>query len=141
MGKAQYKTKQMSEILNFLQQMEGTHVTVADICDYFKKKGIAVGMTTVYRQLDKMVSEGLVAKYVIDGSSSACFEYTGDSRHECKEQTYHCKCEKCGKLIHLQCSEVENLTQHIKEHHGFKLNPLRTVFYGICSDCQKSEIY
>ena len=50
MGKAQYKTKQMSEILNFLQQMEGTHVTVADICDYFKKKGIAVGMTTVYRQ-------------------------------------------------------------------------------------------
>ena len=91
MGKAQYKTKQMSEILNFLQQMEGTHVTVADICDYFKKKGIAVGMTTVYRQLDKMVSEGLVAKYVIDGSSSACFEYTGDSRHECKEQTYHCK--------------------------------------------------
>ena len=97
-------------------------------------------MTTVYRQLDKMVNEGLVAKYVIDGSSSACFEYTGDSRHECKEQTYHCKCEKCGKLIHLQCSEVENLTQHIKEHHGFKLNPLRTVFYGICSDCQKSEI-
>ena len=40
MGKAQYKTKQMSEILNLLQQMEGTHVTVADICGYFKKKGI-----------------------------------------------------------------------------------------------------
>ena len=38
MGKAQYKTKQMSEILNFLQQMEGTHVTVADIYDHFKKK-------------------------------------------------------------------------------------------------------
>ena len=74
MGKAQYKTKQMSEILNFLQQMEGTHVTVADIYDHFKKKGIAVGMTTVYRQLDKMVSEGLVAKYVVDGTSSACFE-------------------------------------------------------------------
>ena len=140
MGKAQYKTKQMSEILNFLQQMEGMHVTVADICDYFKEKGIAVGMTTVYRQLDKMVGEGLVAKYVIDGNSSACFEYTGDSSHECKEQMYHCKCEKCGKLIHLQCSEVENLAQHIKEHHGFNLNPLRTVFYGICSDCQKLKI-
>ena len=38
MGKAQYKTKQMSEILNLLQQMEGTHVTVADICDYLRKK-------------------------------------------------------------------------------------------------------
>ena len=36
--------------------MEGTHVTVADICDYFKKKGIAVGMTTVYRQFDNGLS-------------------------------------------------------------------------------------
>ena len=139
MGKAQYKTKQMSEILNFLQQMEGTHVTVADICDYFKKKGIAVGMTTVYRQLDKMVSEGLVAKYVIDGSSSACFEYTGDSRHECKEQTYHCKCEKCGKLIHLHCDEVESLKKHMMEHHSFEMDSLRTVFYGICNECRNNK--
>ena len=139
MGKAQYKTKQMSEILNFIQQMEGTHVTVADICDYFKKKGIAVGMTTVYRQLDKMVSEGLVAKYVIDGSSSACFEYTGDSRHECKEQTYHCKCEKCGKLIHLHCDEVESLKKHMMEHHSFEMDSLRTVFYGICNECRNNK--
>ena len=139
MGKAQYKTKQMSEILNFLQQMEGTHVTVADICDYFKKKGIAVGMTTVYRQLDKMVNEGLVAKYVIDGSSSACFEYTGDSRHECKEQTYHCKCEKCGKLIHLHCDEVESLKKHMMEHHSFEMDSLRTVFYGICNECRNNK--
>ena len=139
MGKAQYKTKQMSEILNFLQQMEGTHVTVADICDYFKKKGIAVGMTTVYRQLDKMVSEGLVAKYVIDGSSSACFEYTGDSRHECKEQTYHCKCEKCGKLIHLHCDEAESLKKHMMEHHSFEMDSLRTVFYGICNECRNNK--
>ena len=138
--KAQYRTRQITELENYLCSMEGKHVTVSDICKYFKSQGISIGTTTVYRQLDRMVEQGLVAKYVIDGSSSACFEYTGDSRHECKEQTYHCKCEKCGKLIHLQCSEVENLTQHIKEHHGFKLNPLRTVFYGICSDCQKSEI-
>jgi ABC-type Zn uptake system ZnuABC Zn-binding protein ZnuA len=50
---------------------------------------------------------------------------------------YHCKCEKCGKLIHLQCDEVENLRKHMMEHHSFEMNPVRTVFYGICSDCRK----
>ena len=116
----------MSEILNFLQQMEGTHVTVADICDYFKKKGIAVGMTTVYRQLDKMVSEGLVAKYVIDGSSSACFEYTGDSRHECREQTYHCKCEKCGKT---HSFAVQRSGKPDATHQGASWIQIKSVTY------------
>ena len=108
MTKAPYKTKQMTEILTFLKSVQGRHVTVNEICDFFREKGISVGTTTIYRQLEKMVKEGLVAKYVIDGSSSACFEYIGDHGEE-HENCYHCKCEKCGKLIHLQCNEVEIL--------------------------------
>ena len=108
MAKAPYKTKQMTEILTFLKSVQGRHVTVNEICDFFREKGISIGTTTIYRQLEKMVKEGLVAKYVIDGSSSACFEYIGDHGEE-HENCYHCKCEKCGKLIHLQCNEVEIL--------------------------------
>ena len=113
-------------------------MTVKDICDYFEIRGITVGTTTIYRQLEKMVSEGLVAKYVVDGTSSACFEYTGDEE-ESQAVCYHCKCEKCGKLIHLQCDEVENLKQHMLEHHDFEMNPLRTVFYGLCSECRREQ--
>lgn len=138
MARAQYKTKQMTELLAFLKSVQGSHVTVKDICDYFETRGIAVGTTTIYRQLEKMVSEGLVAKYVVDGTSSACFEYTGD-KEESHAVCYHCKCEKCGKLIHLQCDEVENLKQHMLEHHDFEMNPLRTVFYGLCSECRREQ--
>ena len=108
MTKAPYKTKQMTEILTFLKSVQGRHVTVNEICDFFREKGISVGTTTIYRHLEKMVKEGLAAKYVVDGSSSACFEYIGDHGEE-HENCYHCKCEKCGKLIHLQCNEVESL--------------------------------
>ncbi len=108
MAKAPYKTKQMTEILTFLKSVQGRHVTVNEICDFFREKGISVGTTTIYRHLEKMVKEGLAAKYVIDGSSSACFEYIGDHGEE-YENCYHCKCEKCGKLIHLQCNEIESL--------------------------------
>lgn len=66
MSKAQYKTKQMTEILTYLKSVQGHHVTVNDIRRHFQEQGIAVGTTTVYRQLDKMVKEGIVAKYVVD---------------------------------------------------------------------------
>ena len=82
LAKAPYKTRQMAELLTFLKSVQGRHVTVSDICDYFQTKGIAVGTTTIYRHLEKMVQEGVVAKYVVDGNSSACFEYTGSRENE-----------------------------------------------------------
>ena len=78
--KAQYRTRQITELENYLCSMEGKHVTVSDICKYFKSQGISIGTTTVYRQLDRMVEQGLVAKYVVDGTSSACFEYLGHDK-------------------------------------------------------------
>ncbi len=137
MVRTQYKTRQMTELLTYLKSVQGSHVTVSDICNHFETKGLAIGTTTVYRQLEKMVQEGIVAKYVIDGTSSACFEYVGETEEETVHSCYHCKCEKCGKLIHLQCSEVESLKQHMMECHDFELNPLRTVFYGICRECRE----
>ena len=93
--KAPYQTKQMKQILSYLQTVEGTHVTVADVCCYFKEQGINVGTTTVYRNLEKMVEQGMVAKYNVDGTSSACFEYLGAEEHCHKTSCFHCKCEKC----------------------------------------------
>lgn len=65
--KAPYQTKQMKQILAYLQTIEGTHVTAADVCSYFKEQGINVGTTTVYRNLEKMVEQRLVAKYNVMG--------------------------------------------------------------------------
>ena len=139
MAKAPYKTKQMTEILTFLKSVQGRHVTVNEICDFFREKGISVGTTTIYRHLERMVKEGLAAKYVVDGSSSACFEYLGAEEHCHKTSCFHCKCEKCGKLIHLHCEDVVKLEQHLMDSHGFRMDPCRTVFYGICEECRGLE--
>ena len=138
-SKAPYQTKQMAQLLSYLRTVEGTHVTVADVCLHFKEQGITIGTTTVYRNLEKMVEQVLVAKYNVDGTSSACFEYLGAEEHCHKTSCFHCKCEKCGKLIHLHCEDVVKLEQHLMESHGFQMDPCRTVFYGICEDCRKSE--
>ena len=36
MAKARYKTKQMTELHTFLQSVQGQHVTVQEIREYFK---------------------------------------------------------------------------------------------------------
>ncbi len=103
-----------------------------------KDKGSSIGTATVYRQLEKLVSEGRLNKYIVDEGSSACYEFIPEDDHVCKEKCYHLKCESCGKLIHMECGEVESLNAHIKEHHGFVVNPRRTVFFGLCEECQNA---
>lgn len=134
-----YKTKQREELIEYLETVPGEHITVTDVCDHFKGKGLPIGQTTVYRQLERMVDEGLVGKYIIDNGTSACFEYLGADAHEGAPVCFHCKCEQCGVLIHLHCEELSGIAGHLLEEHGFALNPMRTVFYGLCEDCRKKE--
>ena len=134
-SKSQYKTKQKEELLEYLTQTPGEHFTVSDVCDYFKSKGTPIGQTTVYRQIERLVDEGMVNKYLIDANSPACFEYMARDSHVARGICFHCKCEKCGKLIHLHCEELDEIIGHMKEEHRFILDPRRTVFYGLCEDC------
>lgn len=129
--KAEYRTRQHDELLQYLQSVAGQHITAGDVCAHFQDCGHPIGTATVYRRLEKMVSAGLVTKYVVDGSSPACFVYQGSETGNC----CHCKCEGCGRVFHMHCSEVPELQQHILRHHGFTVDAARTVFYGICAEC------
>lgn len=133
--KSKYKTRQKEELLEFLEKKPGVHITVGEVCDYFRAQGKTIGQTTVYRNLERMVDEGIVNKYVIDQNTPACFEYMSIDSHAGSGVCFHCKCERCGKLIHLSCSEMNELSEHLSTHHRFLLDPRRTVFYGVCEEC------
>jgi len=133
-----YNTKQSCEILNFLKEHAGSHFTSQEISDHFRALGINIGQATIYRRLDRLTTEGLVNKYIIDEKSPACYEYIGTDNCSCGT-CYHMKCEKCGKLIHLSCDEINEFFDHVSKEHGFLLDPKRTVFYGLCNECNDSE--
>ncbi len=136
--KTKYRTKQRDILLNYLKNAPRAHITAGDVCEHFKSCGAPIGQATVYRQLESMVDEGLINKYTIDSASPACFEFVGVDAHVHAEVCFHCKCEKCGKLIHLHCEELEGIQAHLMEHHRFRLNPMRTVFYGVCDECMSA---
>ena len=130
-----YNTKQKEAVLACLKAHSEGHVHAADIAEHLAGAGNKVGLTTIYRQLDKLVEEGVVKKFVTEGSS-ACYQYVGDGH--CGEH-FHLKCESCGKLIHLKCRTFDRLSAHILEEHGFLSDPGRTTLYGVCSDCRTKE--
>lgn len=137
--KGSYNTKQSCEILQYIKDNEGRHLTAQDIVDYFHEHGTNVGAATVYRRLDRLTGDGLVNKYIIDDKSPACYEFIGDSNC-CVGTCYHMKCESCGRLFHLSCDEIDGFFAHVKKDHGFVLDPKRTVFYGLCTECSAKAV-
>jgi len=136
-GHIMYNTRQKEILLNFLRENSSEHITVQKICNFMNNAGTPVGTATIYRQLDRLVEQGIVKKYLLDGRSGACYQYTGDTKKCCEH--YHLKCVSCGKLIHLDCEFLNNINNHILEHHGFVVDNAKTVFYGRCSECLKGD--
>ena len=66
-----YKTKQKSFILECIKETAGKHFTAEDISDMLEKKGNRCGMATIYRHLDRLVSEGEIKKYTLDNKQGA----------------------------------------------------------------------
>ena len=134
--RSEYKTKQKEILLDYLRSVPGVHVTAGQVVKYFEEHDTPIAQSTIYRQLEKLVDEGVINKYTIDGSSPACFEYVGTELSGGSEPCIHCKCEKCGILIHLRCDEIKELQSILLIDHKFELNPTRTVLYGLCEKCR-----
>ena len=128
-----YNTKQKTAIMKCIQATENKHFTVDGICKLLIEKGENVGRTTVYRYLEALTKDGALRKYAAEQGESVCYQFIEKDKL-CQEH-FHLKCEKCGSLIHMECDELNEVAKHIKSHHGFCLNPLKTVIYGVCEGC------
>lgn len=130
-----YKTKQREVILKVLTNNAERHLTAEDIVFELRENGDVVGKTTVYRYLDKLVSEGLVRKYSFEEGTSACYQYSGGNV-ECAEH-FHLKCVVCNQLFHVECDYLNELADHVFQHHRFKIDNSKTVLYGVCEECSQ----
>ena len=60
--------------------------------------------------------------------------------NKCEEENhFYLKCISCGQLIHVDCSFVEELSNHIISHHKFKLSKDHIIINGLCEECQRGE--
>ena len=131
-SRSNYHTKQKELIHSFFKKQPGIHFTIANVHKALQEKNIAIGITTLYRQIEALVKEGILHQYPSIPGEAACYEYLCEH-----EQTFaHFRCEKCGKLYHLPCEELLEIQSKLQQSHQCKLNLTKTVFVGQCQQCQ-----
>ena len=122
-----YKTKQKDIILDIIKKQKH-EFTIKDIYRSIKDK---VGLTTIYRLVDKLVEEKRLNK-TISSDNITYYQYL----EECNEENhFYLKCDKCGNLTHVDCDCIEELTNHIFKDHKFKPSKDHIIIEGICNKC------
>ena len=129
-----YMTRQQREVLQCIESC-ADGASAAELADLLHARGSRVGLTTVYRQLERLEHQGLVHKVVTD--EGARFQFC--RAHHAGRDCFLLKCERCGRLEHLDCSHLGELYQHLMDEHHFVINPRRTLFYGLCEECARED--
>ncbi len=134
-----YKTKQRDEILHFLMEHKDSCFSAKEITE-----GVTAGEATVFRTLAVLVRENRIRKFSQGGSGRGECSYYQYNADETCAMHIHLKCEDCGKLLHMDCNFMDEITSHFSKDHGFFVDCGRTVIYGRCTDCmsklRKAEV-
>ncbi len=131
----EYKTKFKDSIMSYLQENQEKCITANDIYVHMQAKGEQVNLTTVYRNLEKLAEGGLLIKYKTAGQDCCQYQYAAPHAH-CQEHI-HMQCRSCGKILHLGCSFMEEISAHLLEHHRFLLECNGSLLTGLCEECRK----
>lgn len=130
-----YHTKQQQAVLRCLEARREESVTAAELSEDLRKAGCPVGIATIYRQLEKLELSGCIHKVNTEGG--AFYQYC--DRTDGERGCFLLKCEGCGRILHLDCSHLQELYDHLETEHHFRINPHKTLFTGLCDVCSQKE--
>jgi len=128
MNRESYNTKQKDKILKIIKEINH-EFTIKDIYMILNKK---VGLTTIYRLVDKMVENKELNKYITNNNKTY-YEYL----KKCNQKNhFYLKCDRCSNLIHIDCNCIKELENHVYNKHKFIINHENIIINGICNECQ-----
>lgn len=130
-----YSTKQQQAVLRCLESRESEALSAQELAEELRREGFSVGLATIYRQLERLEEAGVVHK--VNTESGAFYLYCshGEGRRDC----FLLKCQRCGRIRHLDCNHLKDLYEHLETAHHFRIDPRRTLFTGLCEECAREE--
>ncbi len=132
-----YSTKLYNIIIDYLKDNRERAVTAANVYDYIHTINERANKTTVYRNLDRLVSEEKLLKYVTDDGKMASYIFR-EPDSGCGEHL-HLQCSQCGRVVHLDCGYMDEIIRHISTKHGFDLRCASSILYGHCKECAEKS--
>jgi Fur family ferric uptake transcriptional regulator len=121
-------TKQRAAISQVLRDSE-RFVTAQELHGRLRRRGVKVGLTTVYRTLQMLSETGEVDVLHAGGSEAVYRSCEVDAHH------HHLVCRDCRRTVEISSDELERWAHTIADRHGF-VSPSHTVeIFGLCADC------
>ena len=121
-------SKQRELILEYLKSVD-THPTAEMVYNALRKECPNISLGTVYRNLEKLYSNGDIIKLNLPISKE---RFDGNT-----EKHYHGVCKKCGCIEDIFVKYDENIDKNISKEYDFKVLSHDIIFNIICSKCSK----
>lgn len=126
-------SKQREEIIGVIKELYN-HPTAEEIYFLTKYKDSAVSRSTVYRNLNALVENGLVNQIAISGGPDR-FDYVAD-----KDEHGHILCVECGKLADFYYNfDIENLKSSVISQTEMQISKNGIMIKGICNSCKEAQ--
>ncbi|WP_027892839.1 Fur family transcriptional regulator [Calidithermus chliarophilus] len=125
-------TMPRERILSFLDK-KNAHPTPEELYQSLKKKGYAIGLSTVYLNLQVLRDAGLLWEFK---------DQQGNTRYDgFTEKHHHLFCVQCGTIEDLLAKDLpefdpEPVKKAVESRTGWFVEDARLELRGVCPNCQ-----
>ncbi len=109
----------------------GCHLTPSEIYAKVRERQPGIGLTTIYRGLERLRELGFVSEIEVPGADAAAYEPAGPHHA-------HFRCSSCGRIEDVAFVIPANTLDALAREHGVEIKDQRVTFEGRCSRCTAS---
>lgn len=121
-------TRSRKALISFLVDAHAPR-SIPDIQTSFQQAGIIFHKTTLYRELEFLMSEGVVKEVIVSGEKRY-YELVGEHHH-------HTICLNCGDIQDVVFREnLLPIEQSLSQENGFQVFDHSLEFFGLCHTCK-----
>lgn len=102
-----------------------------DLYAELRRRGEAVGLTTVYRHL-QMLADAKAVDVLHTPEGETVYRLCGSEVHH-----HHLVCRGCGRTVEIEGREVERWSQRVAAEQGFVDVDHTVEVFGTCAECAR----
>jgi Fur family ferric uptake transcriptional regulator len=121
-------TPRRLEVLGELAR-EHHDVTAQQLWERLRRRGVPIGLATVYRSL-RALADGGAVDVLNHRDGELCYRLCGQGHH------HHLVCTGCHRVVELPDCEVEAWLARVAEEHDFLPTGHQVELAGVCGDCR-----
>jgi Fur family ferric uptake transcriptional regulator len=123
----QRATRQRAAVARLLGEIDEFR-TAQEIHEQLRRRGEAIGLTTVYRTLQTLSEAGEI-DVLRTGSGESAYRRCSAHHH------HHLVCRVCGRTVEVEGPAVERWAERVAAEHGFRDISHTVEIFGSCADC------